>query len=372
MSGQAARWPAAESSPTARSRELLLDGRRIADDTDCYVIAEVGHNHQGDLETARQLLQRAKECGADAVKLQKRSNRTLYTAAMYERPYEHRNSFGRTYGEHREFLEFGANEYAELQRLARRLGLTFFATAFDVASADFLASLDMPAYKVASGDLRNLPLLKHIAQFQKPVVISTGAGALEDVDRAVETILRINSRLAILQCTAAYPTDPEDMHLRVIETFRGRYPQQVIGLSDHYNGISMALAGYLLGARIVEKHFTLNHAWQGTDHALSLEPVGMKKMVRDLRNVRRALGPGTKQVLPAERSASIKMGKKLVAAHALPAGHVLGEADLAIKSPGDGLQPTELDTIIGRVLLRPVAPDDDITLDLLARPMPSV
>jgi sialic acid synthase len=347
------------------TRELTIDGRRIADDTDCYVIAEIGHNHQGDLDKARQLFLRAKECGVQAVKLQKRDNRSLYTAAMYSRPYEHENSFGRTYGEHREVLEFGRAEYVALQAYARQLGLTFFATAFDRPSADFLASIDVPAYKLASGDIRNLPLLRHVAQLQKPMVISTGGATLADIEQACDAILPINPRLCILQCTATYPTEPEEMNLRVIETLRQRFPGVVVGLSDHYNGIAMAVVAYMLGARVIEKHFTLNHTWKGTDHALSLEPIGMQKMIRDLHRARVALGDGVKRVLPSEAGAVIKMGKKLVAARPLPAGHVLTEHDVAVKSPGDGLPPSELERIVGRRLRQPIDTDDSITFEIL-------
>jgi N-acetylneuraminate synthase/sialic acid synthase len=348
------------------SRELTIDRCRIADDTDCYVIAEIGHNHQGDLDKARQLFLRAKECGVQAVKLQKRDNRSLYTAAMYNRPYEHENSFGRTYGEHREVLEFGRHEYRELQAYARELGLTFFATAFDMPSADFLAEIDVPAYKIASGDIRNLPLLRHVARLQRPVIISTGGSTLEDVDRACEAILAINRQLCILQCTATYPTEPEEMNLRVIETLRQRFPELVMGLSDHYNGIAMAVVAYMLGARVIEKHFTLNHTWKGTDHALSLEPIGMQKMIRDLHRARIALGDGVKRVLPSEAGAVLKMGKKLVAARRLPAGHILTAADIAVKSPGDGLAPADLDRIVGRALLAPMDEDESVTLEKLA------
>jgi N-acetylneuraminate synthase/sialic acid synthase len=346
-------------------RELTIDGRRIADDTDCYVIAEIGHNHQGDLDKARQLFLRAKECGVHAVKLQKRDNRSLYTAAMYNRPYEHENSFGRTYGEHREVLEFGRPEYLQLQSYARELGLTFFATAFDVPSADFLASLDVPAYKIASGDIRNLPLLRHVAKLQKPTIISTGGATLADIDQACQAILPHNRRLCILQCTATYPTDPAEMNLRVIETLRERFPDLVIGLSDHYNGIAMAVVAYMLGARVIEKHFTLNHTWKGTDHALSLEPIGMQKMIRDLHRAHEALGDGVKRVLPSEAGAVVKMGKKLVAIRRLPAGHVVAESDLAVKSPGDGLAPTELERVVGRALTQPIEADEAITLEML-------
>lgn len=352
------------------SRHLEIDGRVISDQSDCYVIAEIGHNHQGDLEKAKELFQRAKECGVDAVKLQKRDNRSLYTSAMYNKPYEHENSFGRTYGEHREFLEFGREEYVELQALAGELGLTFFATAFDVPSADFLAELDIPAYKIASGDLRNLPLLKHVAAIGKPMIVSTGGATLEDVRRAYDAIVQINPSVAILQCTATYPTEAEDVNLRVIDTLRQEFPDTVVGLSDHYNGIAMAVAAYMLGGRIIEKHFTINHTWKGTDHALSLEPIGMQKMIRDLHRTRVAMGDGVKQVLPAERGAIEKMGKKLVAGTDLEEGHVLTAADIAVKSPGDGLPPSELESVLGRALLRPLAADEDIRVEHLRHPNP--
>src|SRR6476646_11034388 len=265
------------------SRSLTIDHSTITDDSDCYVIAEIGHNHQGSLEKCRDLFRAAKECGADAVKLQKRDNRSLYTRAMYDKPYENENSFGPTYGAHREALELGRDAYVELQRYAAELGVTFFATAFDVPSADFLAELDVPAYKIASGDLNNLPLLRYVARIGRPVIVSTGGATLDDVRRAADAIGEINPRLGILQCTATYPTEPEQMNLRVISSLREQFPEACIGLSDHYNGIAMAVAAYVLGARIIEKHFTLNHTWRGTDHALSLEPVGMRKMIRDLR-----------------------------------------------------------------------------------------
>ena len=149
-------------------RELTIDNKTIRDDGDCYVIAEIGHNHQGDLETAKEMFKVANACGADAVKLQKRDNRQLYTEAGYNKPYDNPNSYGATYGEHREFLEFGLEEYQELQAYAKEIGVTMFATAFDFNSADFLAELDMPVFKLASGDLKNIPLLTHIARFQKP------------------------------------------------------------------------------------------------------------------------------------------------------------------------------------------------------------
>ena len=156
-------------------RELTIDGRRIADDTACFVIAEIGHNHQGSVEKARELFVLAKQAGVDAVKLQKRDNRRLFTRELYDSPYDNENSFGPTYGAHREALELDRGAYEELQAWARELGLVFFATAFDEASADLLEELDIPAYKIASGDLRNTPLLRRVASFGKPMIVSTGA-----------------------------------------------------------------------------------------------------------------------------------------------------------------------------------------------------
>ena len=346
-------------------RELVIDNKTIKDDGDCFVIAEIGHNHQGKLDTAKEMFKVAKECGADAVKLQKRDNRELYTKAGYEKPYENPNSYGKTYGEHREFLEFGMEEYQALQDYAKEIGVTMFATAFDFNSADFLAKLDMPVFKLASGDLKNIPLLTHIAQFQKPMVLSTGGGTMEDVNRAYDAVMPINQQLCLLQCTAGYPAEFDELNLRVITTFRERFPDTTIGLSSHDNGIAMAVAAYMLGARVIEKHFTLNHTWKGTDHAFSLEPIGFRKMVRDLKRLKVAIGDGVKRTYESEVAPIIKMGKKLVAARDLPEGHTIRREDIAIKSPGDGLQPFEIDKVIGRVLRQPLSADEDITIEVL-------
>ena len=347
---------------------ITIGQHEIGDHSKCYVIAEIGHNHQGSLDKARELFREAKLAGAHAVKLQKRDNRGLYTRAAYNKPYDNENSFGSTYGEHREFLEFGLKEYRELQAYAAELGVDFFSTAFDLASADFLHALNVPAYKIASGDLKSVPLLRHVASFGKPVVVSTGGALLDDVQRAYDTIMPINQQLAILQCTAGYPAAFEELDLRVITTFRERFPGAVIGFSSHDNGIAMPVAAYILGARIVEKHFTLNRASKGTDHAFSLEPVGLRKMVRDLERTHKALGNGVKKIYDSERAPITKMGKSLVVARDLPSGHILGPGDIVMKSPGGGIPPYELDNVLGRVTLRPLMEDDFLTFEVLSKP----
>jgi N-acetylneuraminate synthase/sialic acid synthase len=346
-------------------RKLVIDQKTVEDAGDCYVIAEIGHNHQGKLKTCMEMFKVAKECGADAVKLQKRDNKSLYTKAGYEKPYDNENSYGATYGEHREALEFGESEYKELKAYTQEIGVTLFATAFDFSSVDFLAKLEMPAFKVASGDLKNIPLLTYMAKVGVPIVLSTGGGTMEDVNRAYDSIMPINPHLCLLQCTAGYPAAFEELNLKVIATFRERFPQTVVGLSSHDNGIAMAVAAYILGARVVEKHFTLNHTWKGTDHAFSLEPIGFQKMVRDLRRVRVAMGDGVKRVYDSEVTPMVKMGKQLVAACDLPAGHAIQREDIAIKSPGGGLQPYEIDKVIGRTVRVALKQDDAITFETL-------
>jgi sialic acid synthase len=346
---------------------LVIDGVTINEFSDCYVIAEIGHNHQGSVERCKDLFREAKNCGVNAVKLQKRENRSLYTREAYDKPYDNENSFGTTYGAHREALEFGRDEYRELQRYSKELGLTMFATAFDIPSADFLNDLDIPVFKIASGDLKTIPLLKHVARFGKPMIISTGGADMADIRRAYDSIMPINQQLCILQCTAAYPAEPEQLDLQVLSTFRKEFPDVIVGLSDHENGIAMAVAAYVLGARVIEKHFTLNHTWKGTDQAFSLEPIGMRKLVRDLRRTRVALGDGVKRIYPSELSPITKMGKKLVAARPLSAGHVLAEADIAMKSPGDGLPPYHLSDLVGKTLTQGLAEDDALSFEIVTQ-----
>lgn len=343
---------------------LKIQDTLIGDDSDCFVVAEIGHNHQGELERCKEMFKTAKECGADAVKLQKRDNKKLYTKNFYHAPYNSENAYGPTYGLHREALEFGFDEYKELKKYADKLGLVFFATAFDFSSTDFLSELDVPCFKIASGDITNIPLLTYVAKLNKPMIVSTGASDIEDVRRAYEAIMPINSQLAILQCTATYPTEPSELDLNVITTYKKEFPKAAIGLSDHYNGIALPVAAYVLGARIVEKHFTLNRALRGTDHAFSLEPIGLRKLVRDLRRTKMALGDGIKKIYESEESARMKMGKKMVASRDLPADHILSEDDITFKSPNnDGLPPYHAESLYGKKLKMPLEEDDTITFE---------
>lgn len=355
------------------TREFRIGSHVITEeDGASFVIAEIGHNHQGNLDTCKALFKAAVEAGAHAVKLQKRDNRALFTAAMYEAPYNSENAYAPTYGRHRDFLEFDRDQYLELKRYAQELGTIFFSTAFDVPSVDFLEEIDLPAFKIASGDLTNTPLLKYVASLGKPVIVSTGGGTMADVRRAYETIMPINRNLCIMQCTSGYPPPHEELNLRVIETFRREFPNIIIGFSSHDSGIAMPLIGYMLGARIFEKHFTLNRAWKGTDQAFSLEPAGLRRVVRDLDRARVALGDGVKSRFESENAPLYKMGKKIVAAFDLPAGTVLTPKDLTFKSPNDGLPPYMVEHFVGRTLTVDLKKDDAVTFECIGAPTPAL
>jgi sialic acid synthase len=341
-------------------KKIKIAGKEISEYSDCFIIAEIGHNHQGNLEICKKMFLAAKESGVDAVKLQKRHNKKLYTKTYYHTIYNSENAYGSTYGLHREALEFSEYQYKELKKYADDLGLIFFATPFDKDSVDFLENIDVPCYKVASGDLKNIPLLKYIAKQGKPIILSTGGATFDDIHRAVTNIRKINNQIAILQCTATYPSEFHELDLKVINTLGEHFPEHIIGLSSHDNGIAMAIAAYTLGARIIEKHFTLNRSMKGTDHSFSLEPVGMRKMVRDLRRLRIALGDGKKKVYKSEIPALIKMGKKIVAAKNFKKGHIIKKGDLIFKSPGDGIDPHEADKFYGKKLKVSLKEDDEL------------
>lgn len=335
-------------------KEITVGKSRVSQAGPCYIIAEVGHNHQGSLDTALQMIKVAAAMGANAVKFQKRDNKRLYTKAMYEKPYENENSFGATYGQHRERLEFGMEEYRVLKRCAEEHGVEFLVTAFDEASVDFLEELGVSAYKTASADVTNTPLLTYIARLGKPLFVSTGAATLDEVRLAYRAITKYHDDVCLLHCTSGYPTEYEHLNLRVIVTLKQEFPHAIIGYSGHDTGILAPSVAYMLGATVVEKHFTLNRAWKGTDHGFSLEPTGLFKVVRDLRRIDIILGSGVKEVQEFEWQARIKMGKSLYAARDLAAGTVLRREDIVLKSPGGGVPPYRLDEFVGKRLCRDV------------------
>ena len=277
------------------------------------------------------MIHAAKECGADAVKFQRRNNRKLFTKSFYDSPYNSENSFASTYGTHRDYLEMKDENYKVLIEYSNEIGIDF-ATPFEEDSLEFFELLDLPFYKVASGDIFNLKLLKMYTEINKPIIISTGGCTIEDIKFATDFLDQNNfNKYTLLQCTASYPCDFEYMNLDFIKTLMKMYPDKIIGLSDHNRGIALPIYAYALGARIIERHFTLDRSQKGTDHAFSLEPTGLRKMIRDLNAVRTSRGSGIKEIYECEKKPLEKMRKSIYLSREIKAGETLLETDLVLK-----------------------------------------
>lgn len=336
--------------------EIAIGHRLVGDNHPTFIIAEAGVNHQGDPDLARRLIDIAVAAGADAVKFQKRTVERILTREGLDAPYVNEHSFGGTYGEHRRQLELSEDTYWDLKRYADARGIIFLASAWDEESADFLEKLDVPAFKVASADLTNLPLLDHIARKGRPVILSTGMASQSEVDQAVEAIRSHHGDLALLQCTSTYPAAFRDLHLRVIPMYRERYGC-VVGYSGHELGIAIPPVAVALGARIVERHFTVDRTLRGRDHAASLEPDGLRKLVRDIRHVEEAMGSAEKVIVPDEREVRRRLAKSLVTAVPIARGQVIERPMLTTKGPGTGISPARLADVIGRRAARALEAD---------------
>lgn len=333
-------------------RKFNIGGRTITQDSKPWIIAEIGNNHNGSVNLCKTLIQRAKQNGADAVKLQKRCPERLFTKRLFNSPYPGDNSFGPTYGTHRKALEFDKEEWFELIHFAEKTGIMLFATPFDAESVDFLEQFDPPAYKIASGCLTDTPLISKVADLGKPMVMSTGGGTWEDTDR-VYTLLRGKEvEFCFLHCVASYPNRAEDMNLRAIPEMMKRYPETIIGLSDHYQGFNMALAAYTMGARVFEKHFTSDHTLPGPDHALSIEPHELGEWVHETERLRAAMGTGQKVFFPCEKAGIFKMGKGIHVMRPIPEGKRIEPEDIGIRSPAEGLPPYEIENVVGKIAIR--------------------
>lgn len=341
-------------------KQIILNKTTIDQESLPYVIAEIGHNHQGSVEKCKELFVKAKNAGANAVKLQKRDNKKLYTKKFYNSAYDNINSYGKTYGEHREKLEFGKDQYEELFNFAKELKITLFSTPFDLSSVDFLEQFDCPFYKVASSDITFIELIKKVAETGKPIIISTGFANFDDIDRVLNTI-DFKNDVAFLQCSSVYPAEANQINLNVIPEMIKRYPNNIIGYSGHDSGILIPSAAYLLGARIIEKHFTLSRASKGTDHGMSLEPEGLTKMCNGFKKLRDSLGTSNKKRMSYENKYIYKMKKTIVASKNLNKDHILKFEDIEFKSPGGGLECYEVDLLIGKKLKKNIDEDHIIS-----------
>jgi len=276
--------------------EVKIGGTLIGDGHPCYVIAEIGINHNGDIELAKRLIDVADASGCNAVKFQKRTIEVVYTQEELAKPRD--NPFGPTNGDLKRGLEFGLEEYQEIDQYCKELGMPWFVSCWDEGSVDFISQFNVPCYKIASASITDDDLLKHHRTKGLPIIISTGMSTLDEIDRAVEVLGKKD--LIIMHSTSTYPAQYDELNLKVIPMLRQRYGVPV-GYSGHETGLASSVAAAAIGASIVERHLTMDRAMWGSDHAASLEPSGMTRLIRDIRLIETAMGDGVKRVYEREK-----------------------------------------------------------------------
>jgi len=345
---------------------VRIADRIIGDGMSCFIIAEAGDNHNGDIELARKLVDVAREAEADAVKFQ-----TFKTEEVISRGAEKAQYQKETTGsEESQFemnkrLELTADDFRELSARAQKKGILFLSSPYDNGSVDLLDELGVAAFKIGSGEITNFPLLRHIARKGKPIVLSTGMANLGEIEEALEVIRKEGVEdVILLHCITSYPAKMEDMNLKAMETLRHAFKLPV-GLSDHSLGITAPIAAVAMGARVIEKHFTLDKNLPGPDHRASLEPNELREMAKAIRDIERALGNGIKKPKKVEEEIKQVARRSLVARVNIPKGTIITEEMLAIKRPGTGIKPEYIDVIIGEKAQKSIKEDELIVWDMV-------
>ena len=334
----------------------------------CFVIAEAGVNHNGQMELAFQLIDTAAEAGVDAIKFQAFITEELITPEAPKAGYQVETT-GEPGSQYKmlKALELSGEQHQKLKDYCDSREIIYLCTPYENASADMLAGLDVAAYKIASTDTTNSPFLKHIARKGRPVLLSTGMSTLSEVEHAIAALRDggLSDEIVILHCTSEYPAPLEESNLKAIQTMSQAFVLPV-GFSDHTPGIGASPWAVALGAGVIEKHFTLDRSLSGPDHRASLEPDELADLVKTIRNVEAALGDGIKRPALSELPNKVHMQKSLVARYAIPGGAIIGEGDLTCKRPGFGLSPAWLERVVGQKAARDIKPDEIITLACIA------
>lgn len=321
-----------------------------------YIIAEIGVNHNGSLQLAKECIRQAAACGADAVKFQTFKSEKLVTKQAEKAAYQMENTqSSESQLEMLRQLELRFDDFIILKQYCKEMNVDFLSTPFDEESADFLNEIEIDAFKIGSGDMNNLPFLSKIDSFCRTVILSTGMANLEEVEQSLQVLT--NSNVILLHCTSNYPAPLEDVNLLAMKTMVERFGK-VTGYSDHTDGIEVSIAAVALGARVIEKHFTLDRSMPGPDHMASIEPQDFKQMVQSIRNVEQALGDGVKRCMPSEENTKKVARKSIVMSCNKRAGDFLNESDMVIKRPGTGISPAHFFELIGKQLTKDVQEDE--------------
>jgi len=329
--------------------------------TETYFIAEAGNNHNGEIEMAKQLVDLAVTCGANGVKFQKRDLDHMFTADVLDAPFTNVPAWGKTQREVRGHIELNKQAFIELRDYCKQKKIDFIVTPFDLPSLEILEEVGVDLYKIASHSMNDTPLLEAVAKTGKPVVMSVNMGTEQDINDAIEPFKKEKTDLAILHCVSSYPLPMEDANLQLINYYKKfGYP---VGWSDHENGITLGPVAVALGAKIVEKHYTLNRILPGFDHAMSLEPDGLKRVIRNIRKTETAMKGLTKPSgpLPNEMKCFETRRKSIVAAKDIKKGQKISRDMLVTKGPNKGLPPKMIPELIGKEALENIKADTHIT-----------
>ena len=327
----------------------MIGGERV------YVIAEAGVNHNGDLNRALDMVAVAAAAGADAVKFQTFNADRLVAASAPKAAYQAAETGEGSQRDLLRSLELSPDDHEKLIAACRDHGIAFLSTPFEELSADLLEALDVPAFKIPSGEITNLPFLRHVAAKERPMLVSTGMADLDEVAAAVDAITSTgNNQFALLHCLSQYPADPREANLRAMATMARAFGCPV-GYSDHTPGAAVAIAAVALGAALIEKHFTLDRNLPGPDHKASIEPHALNSLIADIRTVGAAMGDGRKRRQASEEDTARVARKSLVAVCDIPAGSRIDAGMVVARRPGTGISPAELDQVIGRTAARAIA-----------------
>ncbi len=344
-----------------------IAGRLVGRGQPCYVVAEAGVNHNCDLGLGKRLVDAAKAAGVDAIKFQNYTASKIATRTAPRYWVEPADPTGTQWDTFDKLDKLSAEDFRALLDHARWGSITAFSAPFDDEAVDFLASLNVPAFKIASADLTAHPLIERAARVGRPMILSTGTSTLAEVEDALEVCRRAgNDQVALLHCTLRYPCPPEGINLRMMEHLMRAFPEVPVGLSDHSLGISVPQAAVALGACIIEKHFTVDKTLPGSpDHHLSVDPPEMKAMVEGIRTVEKALGKAVKGLEPLEKDAFLYARRSVTSAVAIAKGTVISREMLTYKRPGTGINPRFFDLVAGRIAQVDIPADTTITWDMV-------
>ena len=347
---------------------MKLGNREVKDFSVPYIIAEIGANHNGEMDLAIKMIDAAKSCGCDAVKFQSWTPDSLIAKEEYDRNQEYNDSPKKHFGSLKEMVEkyyLRPEQHSELKNYCDKIGIEFCSTPFSEDEADLLEELGVNFYKVASMDINNPRLLKHVAEKNKPIILSTGMSTLAEIENAIKTIeSEGNHQIILLHCVAIYPPAYEDINLNNIPMLRQTFGYP-IGFSDHSVGVSIPLASVALGSCVIEKHFTFDKNMPGWDHEVSANPEDMKVIVEESRNIAKALGTYRRVVNQAEEEKKLKFRRSVVVNRDLKKGLSLTAEDLVFKRPGTGIRPDEVNYVIGRTLKKDISCDELLRWDVL-------